>query len=53
MAAERCREADMSGCNRHGGYSDRKVVGVDPDGSTRRLTEDEWMAIGDAHEAQA
>jgi hypothetical protein len=40
-AAERCRASDQLGCERQGGYSDRRVVAIDSDGWLRPLTEDE------------
>ena len=40
-AAEKCIARDQHGCASQGGYSDRHVVAVDSDGSTRRPTESE------------
>lgn len=40
-AAQRCNDRDQNGCASQGGYSDRKIVAVDSDGSRREPAEGE------------
>ena len=40
-AAVKCADRHMNACNRHGGYSDRYVVSVDPAGGESPLSEAE------------
>jgi len=51
-AAVRCCRRDDRACKRGGGYSDRRVIGLDEDGRQRKLTGIEFDEVVDAEIAE-